>query len=733
MKEKKSFLEDISNDKPESFQEETFIPVQKKRGHIIVAGALVLFVCVLILLFLWLGRVAVPDMSNWQLEAVQAWVLKEHKNTVLNGVYSMEIAKDNVIAQDIEQGTKIGKSTVITVQYSMGADPEEAVALPDIKGMKLSEIKTWIAENQMTGITVKYETSEVVPKDEVINYELIDGSADLFLRKNRMVVYISSGNEGYGETIKMPDFYGKSRADVLQWMTDNQMKVTMHEKYNADVEYGKIFYQNIRKDTKITHKDMVEVSISRGKAIVVPDFKGMSRSEASELAALNGINVFFKLKVSGALVDTVISQDILAGSEIDQKQIITIQIAKEEGKITVPNFIGLSKGEANSLAALYGIKVFLKNIDEVGEKGIIESQTVTAGTKVSEEKIITLVLKEEERKVITPDFRGMSKSEAEVLAKNLNIIVSYREVENVKAENQTVIKQNIKANQGVKEGETILLTIAVNSGIRAKDLRKLSLNDAKAWAMQKGITLNVISIYSSDYSTGKLYDQDCKPEDFIESNKVLTVYHSLGLVVVENFIGKTKSDIIKWKDEINQKGANLKLTFIYDTNTNKAKGTITNQSILDEPIDLDREILVWVSQTDHGILMKNFGGLTPEDLKLWCDTNAVPYIINECYSETYEEGKLYGQNYTDTYLPKGEYLKINLSLGKVYVPDFIGKSKSDVIEWKKEVNKKKANIEIVFVNSYSLDIVRGGIIYQSVEDQLVDLNSKITITVSLGS
>lgn len=733
MKEKKNFLEDISSDKPESFQEETFIPAQKRMGRLIAVGVSALLVCILILLFMQSGKATVPDMSDWQLEEVQAWVLKEHENTVLNGVYSKETAKDKVISQDIGKGKKISKGTVLTVKYSLGADPEEAVALPDIKGMKLSEIKSWITENQMAGVTIKNETSEVIPKDEVINYELVDGSEDSFLRKNRMVIYVSSGNEDLSATVKMPDFYGKSKADVLQWQKDNQMKVNVHEIFNADVDYGKIFYQNIKKDTKITHKDLVEISISRGKAIKVPDFNGMSRNEASELAALYGISIFFKLTVSTDAVDTVIRQDVPAGRKIDQKQILTLQIAKEEGKIAVPDFKGLTKGEASSLAGLYGMKVFLENADEAGEQGIVASQSAAAGIKINENQVVVLVLKENDEQVITPDFRGMSKSEAEVLAKNLDIILSYREIESEKAPNQSVISQNIKPQKGVKKGEAVLLTVAVNSGIRAKDMRFLSLNDAKAWAMQKGITLNAVDCYSSDYPAGKLYNQDCKAEDFISSNKVLTVYRSLGLVMAENFIGKTKSDIIRWKEEVNQKGAGIKLKFISDTDTGKAKGTITNQSILEELVGLNQVIQVWVSQTDNGILIKNFEGLAPEDIKLWCDTNSVPYIINECYSDTYEEGKLYGQNYSGTYLPKGEYLKINLSLGKLFVSDFTGKSKSEVLDWMKEANKKKANIKIDFISGYSSEMGKGKIFYQSVSDQAVDLNSKIVVMVSVGT
>jgi beta-lactam-binding protein with PASTA domain len=184
---------------------------------------------------------------------------------------------------------------------------------------------------------------------------------------------------------------------------------------------------------------------------------------------------------------------------------------------------------------------------------------------------------------------------------------------------------------------------------------------------------------------------------------------------------------------VNQKGAHIDLNFIADTDTKRAKGVITKQSIVEELVEIDQLIDVWVSETDKGVLIKNFDGLVAEDLKLWCETNGVPYIISECYNDSYEEGLLYGQNYKGTYLPGGENLKINVSLGKVFAKDFTGMSKSEMVDWQKEVNKKKAHIELEFTYWYSSDIPKGKIIDQTVKDQEVELNTKIIVTVSLGA
>jgi beta-lactam-binding protein with PASTA domain len=672
-------------------------------------------------------------MSDWQLEEVQTWAAKNHENTFLNGVYHNEAVQNSILSQDIDPGIKIKNNSALSVTYSLSADPEEAIELPDFKTMTLSEIKTWISDNQMSGVTIKYETSEVIPKDQVINYEFIEGSLEEFLRKNRMIIYVSTGTEDMDETFEMPDLYGKTRAEVMQWAKEQQTQVTILEIFNEYVGYGLVFEQSIMEDTKITRKDKITVSISRGKPILVPDFFGMSRSEAAELANIYGISVFFKLNISSNEVDTVICQDIAQGTEIDQRQIITVEIAKKEGIIMVPDFTGLTPTEANTLAGLYGIKVFLRNHDTVGDSSRVSSQSIAPGKKIDENQFVTLELVENKYEVAVPDFVGMSKNEAVVLAKNKNIELIFSEVETTETQNQTVIRQDRSANELIEPNDSILLTIAVNSGIKAEYMWSMSLKEAQAWASQNGIVLNVIDYYNSEYPAGLLYSQDCDPKEWIPANKVLTVYHSLGFVMADNFIGKTKAEIIKWRDEVNSKGASIVLSFLVDTNTTKGKGEITNQSILEELVELNKTISVWVSNSDNGVLIKNFEGTDLEDFKLWCDTNKVPYIVTDSYSDICEEGTLFGQNYTDTYLPKDEHLRIYHSLGKLYVKDFTNQTKSTIVEWQREANKKGAKLKIVFVEEYTFNVEKGRIIYQTVMDTEVDQNTSIVVAVSLGT
>jgi len=794
MGDQKSFIEDIANKKPESFHEEVFTLSKRNNKRIYIALA-VLVVGILFIFLVKNRTTTLPDMTGWKLEDIQTWVDEKHKKTTVEGIYNLEYPAGIYISQDIPVGSSIKKKETFTIQYSLGGDQNESITLIDFKSLSVKEIEDWIKENQLTGVTIKYENSEVVQKDKVINYDIIDGTEKMFIRKNRITIFVSNGNEDLADTFKMPDFLGMNKGAVLQWGEDHEIKITIKKIFNPYIEQGKVFKQNIKKDTKITRKDKLRVDISLGSPITVPDFTGLTRGEATELAALHSIKVFLKHEASNQAFDTILSQNIEPGIQIDKTKILTLQIAGDTNKITVPDFVGLSANEATSLASLYAMKVFIKNIDGTNENSKVISQSIKQGKQVEKTKIITLNAEGETKELKVPDFInltleeanslaalhntkvfikkvssskekdivfaqskakgkiiqlddiitlcistgqkkapnfiGLTKNEASTIAQNKLITLIFNEIETTTAPNNTVIKQSIKKGQEIEGTITILLDIAINSGVMAKDLTYLSKIEAEDWANKNKIILHILDQYSDTHSVGILYDQSMK-DKLIPYNGSITLYHSLGQVSVENFVNKTKLDIIKWKDEVNSKGGNILLTFLEDNNTTKAKGIITNQSVKSDLVKRNETIFVWVSVTDNGIIIPNLDDKSEAEFILWCNTNSVLYVITDQYSSSYRTGRVFGQNYNNSYVPKGEFLKIYRSLGSVIIKDFTNQAKSAVTSWLKQVNSLNASIKLVFAEEYSDTIGQGKIINQSVKDEEININDTITITISLG-
>jgi len=125
--ERKSFLNELSEKKPESFREEQFVAVKRSRKPVLFAIAFIIIAAAAFFMIRAASQTEVPDMTGWKLEESQNWIKKHHAQTVLTGEYNMEQPENCIVTQDIEPGIRIKSSTVFTLVYSLGADPNESV------------------------------------------------------------------------------------------------------------------------------------------------------------------------------------------------------------------------------------------------------------------------------------------------------------------------------------------------------------------------------------------------------------------------------------------------------------------------------------------------------------------------------------------------------------------------------------------------------------------------------
>ncbi len=727
-----SFLDDLAQEKPESFREEIFVPSRGRWKRLLPAILLLVLIVPGFLLFRGMTAIRMPDMTGWNADALHAWIKGSHPETSLKEIYDKETSAGKVLSQQPPAGSRIHRNTPVTIVSSLGANPSDSVPFPDLKKMTLSQIRTWTEQEKLNGVTIRFEENGLVPKDTVINYELVDGTADQFLRKSRVIVYVSSGNGKDDITFSMPDLAGKTRAEALRWAAENKVAMTVEEVYDAVYEAGTVISQSIKKDTKIKRSDAVHLVLSKGSPVTVPDFLGLSRTEASDLAGLRNMKVFFRYQESTKAVDTVLSQDVAPGIEMDRQTVVTLLLSKKNDRITVPDFRGLPAAEAESLAALSGLKVFLRNRKEAGEDGTVQTQSEAPGKTIRNDAFITLSLTGSGMATVLPDFTGLSKSQATAMAQNLGLTPVFNEVRDTSAKNGTVLHQGLAAGKAIGKDKALLLDIAVNSGVTAVDLTSLSKEDAEAWAKQNGVAMRFVDRYNDVLPAGTLFGQDIIGR-LIPENGTVTLQHSLGRVGIGDFIGKQKLDILAWQNEVNAKGASIVLVFTADSGTTLPKGSITSQSVKSDELSLLSSITVGISSTDNtGVKIPSLENMEVNEFKSWCAVNGVTYSITERYNDDFKAGRVCGQSHQNGFLPKGEYLRVNVSLGHVHVGDFAGKDKSAVFDWQEEVNRQGASIGVSFGESWSATVPAGKIIAQSVTDNDVRHDATIVFTLSKG-
>ncbi|WP_086312939.1 eukaryotic-like serine/threonine-protein kinase [Enterococcus sp. 7F3_DIV0205] len=272
-------------------------------------------------------HVKVPDFEGKELSEVREWTAENGVKLQVEQKYDFN-KEANVIIHQAVKNKNIKKGKELVVDASLGADPEESVSLPDFKPMKLKDAKSWISEHKADNIAIIEEYSDTVPAGDFIKFEITnkDVKAENYKRKDKAKIYFSKGKEVFEKDISVPDFASKTKEEATEWAKKNEITLKVEESDSDTVENGKIISQSIGKDTKIAKKETMSITVSTGKALVVPDFSQYTAEEAE--AKANGLQVQVKQVFNDDVpYGRFISQSVEVGkkyTEKDEKPVIQV-------------------------------------------------------------------------------------------------------------------------------------------------------------------------------------------------------------------------------------------------------------------------------------------------------------------------------------------------------------------------------------------------------------------------
>ena len=207
-----------------------------------------------------------------------------------------------------------------------------------------------------------------------------------------------------GNKIILPSFVGQTRDSIETWakgFNDQGAKIVVSvSSTQSNSPKGQIIYQSPAGKT-ISYSSTVKITVSRGKAIFVPDFVGpagadysqaITRDEALAMCeAQNIIPIFVEADQTGRLPGEIWSQSIAAGSEVYENSTITLKYCPANVTITVPDFRG--KTQAEIIAAGYLAKLDITFTyasypvegypNQVSEQSVPVNYTAAAGSKIT--------------------------------------------------------------------------------------------------------------------------------------------------------------------------------------------------------------------------------------------------------------------------------------------------------------------------------------------------------------
>lgn len=319
---------------------------RRKRVWLISAG---IFLLITIWLAVYcLNHTEMPDFQNKTITDVRSWAAEHRIKVEMKQEYSKEKVANTVLKQPVPKGKSVKKGGKLIFVVSQGADPEEQLALPDFTQLSEGEAKSWLKKNQIERLKVVNEYQETIEKGKFIRLEMKgEASVENFKRKDAGTLYYSKGKEVYKKEIAVPDFVGKAKGDVEAWAKSNEIELSYKDMASKEYEMGKILSQSIPAKEKIAKKTAMEIEVSAGKPIIVPDFNELNAEEA---LASKSLEVTVKHQYHPDIpYGQLIEQSIAAGTELTEKDELKMTVIYSAGRPFLKDVVGETEGDLQKI------------------------------------------------------------------------------------------------------------------------------------------------------------------------------------------------------------------------------------------------------------------------------------------------------------------------------------------------------------------------------------------------
>lgn len=254
------------------------------------------------------------DLRNKTKFDATLWLKRNGIKYQIEYQFDDEIEKGKVIKTEPKKNTKIEQSkTTVKLIISKGAK----IVAPDFEKMSLDEIIDWASKNNIN-LNYESEYNVNIKAGDVIRVSVQKGT--IVEEESTITVVTSKG------ALKMIDF--KDDLNKLRSFAEqHKIKLVEKQEFNKDIEQGKIIRISHKPGDIIHTGESIEIVISKGNAVKIPNFIGMTESEARNTCNNTGLDCTFSYVYSSETKGNVIDQNKSVGSEVTKNSNIVLSIS----------------------------------------------------------------------------------------------------------------------------------------------------------------------------------------------------------------------------------------------------------------------------------------------------------------------------------------------------------------------------------------------------------------------
>lgn len=336
------------------------------------------------------------------------------------------------------------------------------------------------------------------------------------------------------------------------------------------------------------------------------------------------------------------------------------------------------------------------------------------------------------------DFTSMTQDQLLAWSQENDIKIETIEEYNDDIEVGKVISQNVIVGERLFAGSTVKVIVSKGPDpevlVSLIDFKGKDIGEVQQFIETNKLLAATIEFEkSTEISTAYFIRTDVQINS-IKRGQSIKFYISTGskeeltTVLVPDFAEYTRQQISAWGQS-----NNIKANFIEEFNNDINAGKVISQSQAPNTNIYDGSSITIKISLGAGVVLENLVGKTKTTIDKFINDNGLKVNYTYTYSSSVNKDLGITMNPSaSTKVGNGTTVNVTLSLGKVTVSDFKGKSLSDLQAWVNEVNKQGANLKVSSTQAYSDTTTSGLIITQTPSSGDINPGSEIKASISKG-